>query len=267
MKIKVKDLENKEIRTIELPVQFSESIRNELIKKAFLAIIASKRQPYGSFEDAGKRPSAKLMRRRRVFRTAYGYGISRVPRKILARRGSRLIWVGAFAPGTVSGRRAHPPKSEKIFTKKLNKKENKKAIRSALSASLKKDLVLKRYKIPEDYPFVITSEIEKIRKTSEVKRVLEKLGFKEELERMSDRKIRAGKGKARGRKYRRKRGLLIVVGNDKCELKKSAKNLGIEVVGVKRVNVEVLAPGANPGRLVLFTEDAIKSMEKEKLFV
>ncbi|MGB9748266.1 MAG: 50S ribosomal protein L4 [Candidatus Woesearchaeota archaeon] len=266
MKIKVKDLENREIRAIELPFQFSETVRSELIKKAFLAIVASKRQPYGSFEDAGKRPSAKLMRRRRVFRTSYGYGISRVPRKILARRGSRFIWVGAFAPGTVSGRRAHPPKSEKLLTKKLNKKENKKAIRSALSASMNKDLVLKKYSIPEDYPFAVSSEIEKIKKTSEVKRVLERIGFKEELEKMKNRKIRAGKGKTRGRKYKRKRGLLIVVNDEKCELKKSAKNLGIEVVPVKKLNVEVLAPGANPGRLVLFTEDAIKSMEKEKLF-
>jgi large subunit ribosomal protein L4e len=267
MKIKVKDLENKEIKSIELPSQFSETVRSELIKRAFLAVIASKRQPYGSFEDAGKRPSAKLMRRRRVFRTSYGYGISRVPRKILARRGSRLIWVGSFAPGTVSGRRAHPPKSEKIFDKKINKKENKKAIRSALSASINKDLVLKRYSIPDDYPFAMSSEIEKIKKTSEVKKMIEKIGFKEELEKMSNKKIRAGKGKTRGRKYRRKKGLLIVVNNEKCELKKSARNLGIEVVPVKKLNVEVLAPGANPGRAVLFTEDAIKAIEKEKLFM
>ncbi|MEM2121982.1 MAG: 50S ribosomal protein L4, partial [Candidatus Woesearchaeota archaeon] len=258
MKIKVKNLENKEVGTLDLPEQFSESIRNELIKKSFLAITASKRQPYGSFEDAGKRPSAKLMRRRRVFRTAYGYGISRVPRKILARRGSRFIWVGAFAPGTVSGRRAHPPKSEKIFEKKINKKENKKAIRSALSASLNKELVSKRYSVPEDYPFAIVSDIEKIKKTSDVKKVLEIIGFKEELEKMSSRKIRAGRGKTRGRRYKRKRGILIVVGSENSELEKSARNLGIEVVPVKRLNVELLAPGANPGRAVIFTENALK---------
>ena len=49
-----------------------------------------------------------------------------------------MNWVGAFAPGTVGGRRAHPPKSEKIWSKKINKKENAKAIRSAISATLLK---------------------------------------------------------------------------------------------------------------------------------
>ena len=38
-----------------------------------------------------------------------------------------MNWVGAFAPGTVGGRKAHAPNAEKIFDKKINKKENRKA--------------------------------------------------------------------------------------------------------------------------------------------
>ncbi len=266
MKLKIKDLENKDKGFVELPEEFLEEVRPDIIKRAVLSIQSSKRQPYGSFEEAGKRPSAKLKRRRRDYKTSYGYGISRVPRKILMRRGTRFTWVGAFAPGTVSGRRAHPPKPEKSLVQKINKKERKKAIRSALSANLNKELIAENYRIPEDYPFVLDSKYESLKKTSEVKKAFEKLGFKEELERIKEKKIRAGKGKLRGRKYKKKKGPLIVVSKE-CSLEKSAKNLNLEVVSVEKLNVELLAPGANYGRPTLFTEAAVKKMVDKKLFM
>ena len=41
---------------------------------------------------------------------------------------------------------------------------------------------------------------------------------------------------------------------------------GVEVCEVKNLNVRILAPGGNPGRLTLFTQNAIKKMEDENLF-
>ena len=131
MKTSLLNLEGKKIGTVELPAQFNESYHPDLIKRAVLAINANSRQAYGTFKQAGTRPSISLSRRRHVYKTTYGFGISRAPRKIISGRGSRFNWVGAFAPGTVSGRRAHPPKAEKIWEVKINKKERKKAIRSA----------------------------------------------------------------------------------------------------------------------------------------
>jgi large subunit ribosomal protein L4e len=252
----------------ELPSQFKEAVRPDLIKRAVLTLQSNARQQYGAKPEAGQRSSAKLSRRRRNYRGAYGHGISRVPRKIMSRSGMRLNWVGAFAPGTVGGRRAHPPKATKILELKLNKKENRKAIRSALSATINKELITKRgHKIPEDYPFILSSDFEKIDKTKQLKTVLETLGFKQEIQRASKKIIRAGKGKSRGRKYRRKKGPLIVVSAE-CKLLKSARNIpGIDVVRVNALNAELLAPGTVPGRLTLFTEQALNKLEKDKLFI
>ena len=41
---------------------------------------------------------------------------------------------------------------------------------------------------------------------------------------------------------------------------------GIEVSCVRNINAEILAPGASPGRMTIFTEGAIELLEKEKLF-
>lgn len=270
MKANIFNLEGKKVKEIELPVQFSEEYRPDLIKRAVLAIQANKRQSYGAFPKAGQRASAVLSRRRRDFRSAYGYGISRVPRKILWRRGTQFGWVGAFAPGTVKGRKAHPPKATKILAQKINIKERRKAIRSALAATTLKDVVSSRgHSISKlsTLPLVVEKKFESLTKTKDVKSALEKIGLKEELQRINTRKIRAGKGKSRGRKHKTKKGPLIVV-SENCSLEKSAKNiLGIDICKVNLLNTELLAPGTVPGRLTIFTENAIDKLKNEKLFL
>ena len=268
MQLKILDLENNEKGNIKLPKQFEEDIRPDLIKRAVLSVISHNRQRYGASPDAGMRSSGRISKRRHNYRGSYGLGISRVPRKIFSRRGTRMNWAGAIVPGTVGGRRAHPPKSEKIFWQKINKKERKKAIRSAITATVDKELVSKRgHKVSANYPFVMDSSIENVDKTKKIKEVLVKLGFEKELKRTEEKKIRAGKGKLRGRKYSKKKGILIIVSKD-CKLLKSAVNIpGIEVCEVKNINVELLAPGTVPGRATLWSKSAIELLEKEKLFV
>ncbi len=265
--MKLKDISGKDIGKRELPGQFHEDIRPDIIERGFLALMSHKRQPYGADPEAGKRSSAKLSRRRRNYRGAYGYGISRVPRKILSRMGRRFSWVGAFAPGTVGGRKAHAPKSSRLFYKKINRKERLKAIRSAMSATVNKELVEKRgHILPDDYPFIVDSKIESLESTREIKVALEQLGLKNELERTLKKKVRAGKGKSRGRKYRKKKGPLIVVSKD-SKLSKAAGNIpGIDIVQVDKINLELLAPGAVPGRLTLWTSKAIEMLEKNNYF-
>jgi len=267
MKLKVLSTQGSEKKTVDLPAVFSESIRKDIIKRAVDAIEANNRQPYGAKEDAGMRASAKLSRRRHNYRGSYGYGISRVPRKITSRRGTRFNWVAAVAPGTVGGRRAHPPKPEKIYDKKVNAKENRLAIRSALAASMDKEMVLGRgHKAPDNYPFAVDAEVEKIAKTKELISVLKKLGLDKELERTDSRKVRAGKGKARGRRYNIKRGVLIVTAEKAPVMKAVSNVLGFECVSVSNLNTKLLAPGGVPGRIVLFTDSALDKIGSEKLF-
>ncbi len=266
MKMNIIDGQNKVVGSKDLPRQFSEEIREDIIRRAFIVLRSHKRQRYGAAPEAGKRHSTKLSRRRRDYKGSYGLGISRVPRKVHTKSGTRFNWVGAKMPGTVGGREAHPPKASKIWWLKINDKERKKAIRSALSACLAKDLVVKKHRCPANYPFIIDSSSEELSKAKDVVKFLENLGFSEEIERCREKNIRAGKGKMRGRKYKKKKGVLFVVSKE-CNLMKAANNIpGTDVADVKDINVELLAPGSHPGRLALFTKSAIEKMEKENLF-
>lgn len=268
MKLSVIDAEKGNVGEVELPEQFSEELHPDLIARAVLAVQSSRRQPYGADPEAGKRYSAKLSRRRKAYKGAYGHGISRVPRKTMSRSGTRFNWQGALAPGTVGGRQAHPPKAEKVFVKKINRKENRKAIRSALAATMMASVVSQRgHAIPKNYPFIASPGLEQVGKTKAVVAALGKFGFGAELTRVSGRTIRAGRGKARGRKYIVKAGPLLVVSSENCSLARAARNIaGVDVAVVNRLNAELLAPGTFPGRLALFTATAIEKLAKEKLF-
>lgn len=266
--MKIYDLEGKETGKIEVPSQFNEPYHPDLIKRAVLTIQSVKRQPYGAAFKAGQNYSARISKRRKDYRTSYGHGISRAARKVMWRRGRQFGWVGAVTPGTTGGRKAHPPKPQKIWAKKINKVEELKAIRSALGATLNQELVTGRgHKIPQVFPLLIESKLESLKKTKEIKLVLEKLGLQKELTRASEKKVRAGKGKARGRKYKKKKGILIVVSNI-CNLQKAAKSIpGTDIVEVSKLNAELLAPGSVAGRLTLYTDKALERMKKEKLYL
>ncbi len=268
MKVTIYDAQKNQKGEKEMPAQFSEQYRPDLIKRAVLSLQSAARQAYGADPRAGMRHSSTLSKRRRKYRGCYGFGISRVNRKILSRRGTRMFWVGAFSPQTVGGRRAHAPKAEKIWEQKINRKENRKAIRSAIAATFNKDVVAKRgHLIPPEYPFVLDSSFEALTKTKDVEAALTALGFGNELKRSMLKTIRAGIGKLRGRKYKRRKGPLFVVSSAQAPIVKAAKNIaGVDVVEARALNAEVLAPGALAGRATLWTEKAVEVADKEKLF-
>ena len=224
MKTKIKTITGTDAKEITFPEQFKEFVRQDLIKRAVLSIQSNNSQPYGSFEEAGMQHVTKISRRRRNYKTSYGHGISRVPRKIMSRNGTRMNWVGALASGCVGGREAHPPKPYKVVAEKINKKEKRKAIRCALSASIQKELVEKRGHKVTEYPLVIENKAENIEKTKDVILMLQKIGLTSELERASVKTIRAGKGKMRGRKYKKRKGPRTNESSKKKRISTSERN-------------------------------------------
>jgi len=268
MKAKILDIHKIEKGTKELPVQFSEQIRWDLIQRAVISLQCERRQAYGVKHGAGLRQVSEVSRRRRDYKGTYGAGISRVPRKIMSRNGTRMNWVGAIAPGTVGGRQAHPPSAERNWSQKINEKENRKAIRCAISATVVSELTKRRgHLVPKEFPFLIDNRIEAVSKTKEVENILNRLGFIHELERTAKSSIRSGSGKHRGRKYHNKIGPLFVVSQN-CPLVKSAANIpGVNVVQVQNLNAELLAPGCHAGRLTLWSEGAVDVLAKQGLFM
>ncbi|UCD73623.1 MAG: 50S ribosomal protein L4, partial [Candidatus Bathyarchaeota archaeon] len=74
--------------------------------------------------------------------------------------------------------------------------------------------------------------------------------------------VRAGRGKSRGRRFKRGKGPLIIVGEDKG-IVKAARNLpGVDVIRLRFLGSELLAPGTHPGRLTLWSESAFKELTK-----
>ncbi len=242
MSIPVHDLDGDEAGTIELPAVFDTAFRPDLIGRAVVAAQANRKQAYGADEFAGLRTPAESF--------GSGRGLAHVPRQEnVARR----------VPHAVSGRRAHPPKAEKDQSKQLNDKERKLAIRSAIAATADAELVAERGHAFDDdveLPLVVADDFEELVKTQEALGVLEALGVDDDVERAEDgRSVRAGQGKARGRKYRQPKSVLVVTSE---EPSRAARNLaGVDVATASEVNAEDLAPGAHPGRLTLWTKSAL----------
>ncbi|HEX58626.1 MAG TPA: 50S ribosomal protein L4, partial [Methanomicrobia archaeon] len=165
----------------------------------------------------------------------------------------------------VGGRRAHPPKPEKILSEKINKKERRKALRSAIAATADENLVRQRgHKFSAELPIVMEDAFEGLKKTREVKEVFERIGVWEDVLRAKERKVRAGIGKMRGRRYKTKKSVLIVFGTEGGHegIRRAARNLpGVDVVHVRLLNAELLAPGTHAGRLTVWTESAIRGLE------
>jgi large subunit ribosomal protein L4e len=264
MKTKILDITGKEKATIDLPKCFDTKIRKDVIAKVLEA--KKSEQPFSPSPVGGKQHSASgiIIHRRKVWKSGYGRGKSRVPRKIMSRKGSQFNWVAAEIPSVRGGRRAHPPKVlSRIKVTKINKKEIKLALCSALSATADEKEITKRYKTLEgkkieNLPFVVESKLTTL-KTKQIleslKKILGKDLFKLALQKKS---IRSGKGKLRGRKYKHNAGLLIVVGKEE-----KFKFNGVDVVNVKCLGVTDLANGG-AGRLTLYTENAIKNLGEMK---
>jgi len=251
MKAKLYDKKGKQVGEIDLPIQFAEPERRDLIRRAFLAIMSHRYQPQGVDPMAGKRKVVELSKRRRRFRSIYGRGVSRTPRKVMYRLGASFGWVGAFVPFARGGRTAHPPKVEKKVYEKINKKERKKAIRSALAAA-------KLY---------IVKDLDSISKPKDVLSLLSSLKIDFLVEKAKKKKVRAGKGTMRGRRYKQSKGPLFVASSRDKDIIRAARNIpGSDVVDVKNLNVELLAPGGNPGRYVLISDRAIEIINNERLF-
>ena len=124
----------------------------------------------------------------------------------LERRGEGFQRAGQAAGvgGIRHGRVAHPPMSWKKIEKKINKKEKMLGFCSAIGATSRKSIVEERgHKISniESLPIVVSSEIEDISKTSQLKKILISLGLGEDLKRSEKiARVPSGKSRMRGRK-------------------------------------------------------------------
>lgn len=247
MKAQVRSIDGGIVEEVELPKVFDAEYRPDLIRKAVLAIQSTRFQPHGSNPYAGIRTSADSW--------GSGRGVSHVPR---IKNGSRA----ARVPQARGGREAHPPVVEKVLREKINKKEKRKAFESAVAATVSLDLLRSRgHRYDGMLPLVVADDLGRLEKTAEVIAALTAVGVYGDVERSKEsKKVRAGRGKLRGRRYKQRKSVLIVTAER--PLRAAANLPGVDVVEVSRLNTEQLAPGTQAGRLTLWTVSALKRLEE-----
>merc|ERR1712098_850854 len=164
----------------------------------------------------------------------------------------------------------HQPRSGESGTKRSTSDKSD-AVASALAASSVPALLLARghqvSTVPE-VPLVINSEgfaAGAIARTSSAVGLLKSVGASADVAKVKNsRKLRAGKGKLRGRRHRQRRGPLVVYDPevDGKELSLAFRNIsGVETSSVFALNLLQLAPGGHLGRFIIWTSAAFKALD------
>ena len=265
-KVNVYNVEGEAKGQIELPPVFNAEFRPDVIRRAVVSAESNRRQVYSPTPTAGMRHVVSW--------PGKGRGMARTPRKL---HGSGE---GALVPNAPGGRRAHPPKVAKIYSKSINKKENDLAKRSALAACADAETVRTRghmFKEGITLPVVLEDSFEELTKKvdekyAELKEapqyskvaadILAKIGVLDDVERAQDGiHVRSGRGKMRGRRLRRPKSLLVVV-VDRRGINRCFKNLaGVDVASPRELSVEMLAPGGDAGRLMVISKKALEQLK------
>lgn len=261
MKLPVYNLEGKKSGEIDVGDALSKPVRVEVINRCFLAEQSLLRQPYGTDYWAGKRTSAHYHGERGTRYSMMNKEMARL-RRIHGNQGY-LSMTARFSPQATKGRAAHPPKPEKVWTLKVNKKEAALGLASSLSASSNKIFVSSRgHLVAGDMvlPIVVEDRVEGIKNTKQIRSLFVGLGLGKEIERAGKKKVRAGKGKRRGRRYQKKKGPLFIVKQDNGVVKAIRNLAGFDATESKKLSVSMLSPGGRPGRLAIFTQSALQEL-------
>lgn len=260
-KVNVYSLDGKKKSLVEIPGIFKIQPRKDLVQKANKSFESRNKQIQGRDKRAGLRNTATSW--------GTGHGISRAPR-IKGSGFSTARNVGRV-PFAVGGRRSHPIKKDKVLQKKINKKAYTLSMISAISSSGAYDWVKSRGHIIDnipELPLVIDDKIQTIKKTSAAFKIFSDLGLNTELSKSKQsKKIRAGKGKRRGRKYKKNRGILFVIKEDFGIMKATRNIPGIEIVKFENMSINNLAPGGSLGRLILWSQSAFDELNNLDVMV
>ena len=102
-------------------------------------------------------------------------------------------------------------------------------------------------------------------KTSAALALLKTVGAGPDINKVrASRKLRAGKGKLRGRRHRQRRGPLIVYNPEieGREMQQAFRNIpGVETCSVFALNLLQLAPGGHLGRFIIWTSSAFAALD------
>jgi len=240
-----------------LPAVFTAPIRPDVVNFVHTNVRKNKRQAYGHSLtlDAGMNYSAASW--------GTGRAVARIPR--VQGGGTHASGSGAFGNMCRGGRMFAPTRVWRRWHRKVSVAQRRYAVSSALAASAIPALVMARgHRVSgvEEIPVVVADGVQAFQRTKEAIALLKALGLDEDLAHVTgSKKLRAGKGKMRNRRYVQRKGPLVIYKNDQG-ITKAFRNIpGVDCVCVDRLNLLTLAPGGHVGRLCIWTESAFNSLD------
>ncbi|PHH91222.1 hypothetical protein CDD83_1272 [Cordyceps sp. RAO-2017] len=248
--------------THPIPAVFTSPIRPDIVQQVHTGMAKNKRQPYAVSEKAGHQTSAESW--------GTGRAVARIPR--VSGGGTHRAGQAAFGNMCRSGRMFAPTKIWRKWHIKINQGQKRYATCSALAASAVPPLLMARghqvMTVPE-VPLVVDSalfEAGSMARTAASLGLLKAVGAGADVEKVKgSKKLRAGKGKLRGRRHRQRRGPLVVYSPevDGKELVQGFRNIpGVETCPVTALNLLQLAPGGHLGRFIVWTSAAFKALDE-----
>ncbi|MBV5333320.1 50S ribosomal protein L4, partial [bacterium] len=218
-------------------------MRPDIVQFVHTNMNKNHRQAYSVSPWAGKRATASSW--------GTGRAVARIPR--VGGGGTSRSGQGAYGNMCRGGRMFAPTKTWRRWHRKINVSQKRYAVASALAASAVPALVMARgHKIDDvpEIPLVLDTSLESAKKTSAAKDILAAVGALADVEKAADsKKIRAGKGKARNRKYVLRRGPLVIY----------KTNDGVEQAFR---NLLQLAPGGHMGRFCVWSQAALDALNE-----
>jgi large subunit ribosomal protein L4e len=243
------------VTTVPLPGVFTAPIRADVVNFVHTQMSKNARQAYGVNDLAGMQPAAQSW--------GTGRAVSRIPR--VPGGGTHRAGQGAFGNMCRAGRMFAPTRVWRRWARKINQNQRRFALVSALAASALPSLVMARGhqidSVPE-VPLVLGGGVEGVQKTSQALKVLDRFGATPDVERCKNtKKIRAGSGKYRNRRYTVRKGPLVIY-EKASGLEKAFRNIpGVDLAQVDRLNLLQLAPGGHLGRFIVWTQGAIQKLD------
>jgi len=240
---------------VTLPGVFKAPIRPDIVSFVHSNMAKNSRQPYAVHKHAGHQTSAESW--------GTGRAVARIPR--VRGGGTHRSGQGAFGNMCRGGRMFAPTKTWRRWHRPINQKQRRYAVCSALAATAVPALLMARgHKIDNipEVPVVVTNAIESLTKTKAAVALLKRLNAYDDVEKCQDsKKIRAGKGKMRNRRYTMRRGPLIIF-NEDHGIKQAFRNLpGVELISVDRLNLLKLCPGSHLGRFCIWSQGAFEKLD------
>jgi len=240
---------------VKLPSVFIAPIRPDIVNFVHTNMRKNSRQPYAVNKLAGHQTSAESW--------GTGRAVARIPR--VRGGGTHRSGQAAFGNMCRGGRMFAPTKIWRKWHCRTNVNQKRFAMCSALAATAIPAIVMSKghmiNEIPE-VPLVVSDSIQDYKRTKEAVHFLKKFKAWTDIKKVyKSKRIRAGKGKMRNRRYVQRLGPLIIFEKDNG-ITRAFRNIpGIKLMNVTKMNLLRLAPGGHVGRFCIWTESAFRRLD------